>query len=391
MPAHIASVNPAALERPLGYAHGVEVRSGRLLYIAGQVARDRHGTMQGKGDLVAQLVGDRDAIADSDQGRSFQAFYDLLMSPSRQHELRELLRRVQELDAVSDPDPRLGRINRDWLDAAEDTQATVRSLSSQLRRFLDDQAWAENRRVVELSKRIEQHAISLRGDIDNAPGAEIASPAPTLVLPFERPMYKPRHKSAIQSDSVRLADDDVDVSALFTRSRVDRRQLADNVWSLLRSVQQVSLTTVVDRFGLEMGLAELVGYLALRDPRFEAVFDPQHRATVAWVEDHDRRAVVEGRDIGSVVFPHATVKVYLDARPDVRATRRARQTREDPEAVAFEVARRKAGSYAHLEPEAAYRRLVGYLARRGHAEGLARKVARQVVWVEREQDRITGH
>jgi cytidylate kinase len=34
-------------------------------------------------------------------------------------------------------------------------------------------------------------------------------------------------------------------------------------------------------------------------------------------------AVVEGRDIGAVVWPGADVKVYLDARPDVRASRRS--------------------------------------------------------------------
>jgi cytidylate kinase len=33
--------------------------------------------------------------------------------------------------------------------------------------------------------------------------------------------------------------------------------------------------------------------------------------------------IVEGRDIGTVVFPHAAVKVYLDATPEERARRRA--------------------------------------------------------------------
>lgn len=36
--------------------------------------------------------------------------------------------------------------------------------------------------------------------------------------------------------------------------------------------------------------------------------------------------VMEGRDIGSVVFPHAAVKIYLDASPDERARRRAWDT-----------------------------------------------------------------
>ncbi len=35
--------------------------------------------------------------------------------------------------------------------------------------------------------------------------------------------------------------------------------------------------------------------------------------------------VMEGRDIGTVVFPEATAKVYLDATPEERARRRARE------------------------------------------------------------------
>lgn len=38
--------------------------------------------------------------------------------------------------------------------------------------------------------------------------------------------------------------------------------------------------------------------------------------------------VMEGRDIGTVVFPEADVKIYLDAQPRVRAERRLKQLRE---------------------------------------------------------------
>jgi cytidylate kinase len=38
--------------------------------------------------------------------------------------------------------------------------------------------------------------------------------------------------------------------------------------------------------------------------------------------------VMEGRDIGTVVFPNAEVKVFLDAQPEVRATRRVRELEE---------------------------------------------------------------
>jgi cytidylate kinase len=53
--------------------------------------------------------------------------------------------------------------------------------------------------------------------------------------------------------------------------------------------------------------------------------------------------VVEGRDIGTVVFPDATLKVFLDANPDVRASRRSKEVTElSYETVAADLARRDA-------------------------------------------------
>ena len=46
-----------------------------------------------------------------------------------------------------------------------------------------------------------------------------------------------------------------------------------------------------------------------------------------WVAVHGGRGVVEGRDIGTVVFPDADAKVFLDARAEVRASRRSPPSR----------------------------------------------------------------
>lgn len=62
----------------------------------------------------------------------------------------------------------------------------------------------------------------------------------------------------------------------------------------------------------------------------------------AWVSERGDRAVVEGRDIGSVVFPDADVKIYLDATPEVRAFRRAKQSGEVLQAVLADIRRRDA-------------------------------------------------
>ncbi|MDH3756193.1 MAG: (d)CMP kinase, partial [Acidimicrobiia bacterium] len=61
-----------------------------------------------------------------------------------------------------------------------------------------------------------------------------------------------------------------------------------------------------------------------------------------WAVDHDG-GVIEGRDIGTVVFPNARLKVYLTARSDTRASRRAKEVTDlDYETVAADLARRDA-------------------------------------------------
>jgi reactive intermediate/imine deaminase len=47
-------INPDTMPKPNGYTNVVEVRSGRTIYIAGQVALNRDGQAVGIGDLAVQ-------------------------------------------------------------------------------------------------------------------------------------------------------------------------------------------------------------------------------------------------------------------------------------------------------------------------------------------------
>ncbi len=61
-----------------------------------------------------------------------------------------------------------------------------------------------------------------------------------------------------------------------------------------------------------------------------------------WVAERGG-GVMEGRDIGTVVFPDARLKVYLDASPEVRAARRSKEVADlSYETVASDLARRDA-------------------------------------------------
>ena len=227
-----------------------------------RAAREKIAAWGGsKGELLADLVGSRSDIAGSDQGRSFQAFYDFLLSESRQDELADLLAKVRRLDAV-DADRRMRSIHHDWSDSAERAQRTVRQISEQLSRFLDDQVWLENRRVLELLRSVETTALEVRHS-PPALGLEVDEPGIRVTLPFERPLYERPAAAEVESLIPPADEEDLDTDLLFTQTFVDAARLTGNIRAVLPERSSALLADIVEMYPIEQGAAEIVGYLAL--------------------------------------------------------------------------------------------------------------------------------
>lgn len=252
--------------------------------------------MGGRGELLDEVLGQRETITSSDQGASFRAFWDFLMSEDRQEEFTTKLRRVLQLPAVRDlrPDPRLARIHYDWLSAGEITQRTVARLSEQLRRYLDDKVWLENRRIVELIRLIEQHAIAIRNDAPSDVGAAIDDFAPTLELPFERPLFALPFEPRIVSQPIEIGDDDIDADALFDQIAIDRARLRENIRSAMRARDNISLAEVIEQHPLRHGLGELIVYLAIASHDEHATIDDNSTESIDWIDarGHSRRVAM---------------------------------------------------------------------------------------------------
>jgi cytidylate kinase len=137
-----------------------------------------------------------------------------------------------------------------------------------------------------------------------------------------------------------------------------------NTGSMYRALTREALIRGIDADDVD-GLVRLAGELRFDldrtvrpptlsvdgEPPSEDLSAPEVEASVSAVSSHPRvrevmrqeqrrlgagGAVLEGRDIGAVVLPDATLKVFLDADPEVRAERRARQLRVgiDPHEIA---------------------------------------------------------
>ncbi len=237
-----------------------------------------------KGTLLEEIMGERDSIADSDQGKSFRAFWDFLMSQTRQEELSLLLDQVLSLPAVVEmqPEPRLRRVHYDWLEAGENTQRTVARLSQQLRRFLDDQAWLENRRIMDILHSIEGQVLALR---EVPPSGDFISLNDTAVgvdLPMERPLYRPPVKALIKDVALLAGDGEVNASALYEQVVIDRAELFSHIRHSLQACAQISLSDLISAHPLRHGLAELVTYLQLASDWPQMVVDEETIDAIEW-------------------------------------------------------------------------------------------------------------
>ena len=238
----------------------------------------------GRGALLQEIMGARDAITDSDQGKSFRAFWDFLMSQSRQDELTTLLERVLALPPVAAlaPDRRLRRVHHDWLQAGEQAQRTVALLSQQLRRFMDDQAWLENRRIMDLLRGVEAKALSLRDSPPTGTVHTVNALGSSVDLPMERPLYSAPVKTALSNVKLEVGHADVDADRLFSQVRVDKAALASHIRQSLQTRAQISLAELLQSRPLRDGLGELVAYLQLASVAAQSVVDENTLETVSW-------------------------------------------------------------------------------------------------------------
>jgi hypothetical protein len=260
-------------------------------------ARERIATWEsGKGVLLQEIFGDRDAIADSDQGKSFRAFWDFLMSSARQEELSELLRAVFALDAVQSlkPDRRLLRIHYDLLEAGEVAQRTVARLSEQLRRLLDDRLLLENRRIVQIIRNVEQHALFLRADSPAGAFMELDAAEPEIAIAMDRPLFRPPAKVQLADRVISQGESSIPDAALFSQFYVDKARLERQIRQALQLRAQVSLGDVIRAHPLERGLAEVIAYLDIATEHRATVIDDERTQHVEWFDDDGtgRRAAV---------------------------------------------------------------------------------------------------
>ncbi|SFF45335.1 DUF3375 domain-containing protein [Blastococcus tunisiensis] len=292
--------------------------------------RRRATTWDGpRGEFLKTVFGTTAEIGASDQGRSWRAFWEHMLSAAQQDELAELLAAVRSVPALTGAGEQVTQLLREELFvAAEATQRTVASLSAQLRRFLDERSWSEGRRIHEVIRGTLAAALAAHdGDVRGL-GSDLAGLRAEFALPLERPLYTPRTETRLESTAaedpgVDPGGDDA-LADLLDISHIDLDALRAAVGSTVAAHGgQATLGQVVRAHPLTEGLAELVGYLQVSDDG--GLVFPDHRERIGWTDPDGRRRQA---DVPLVLFGDAP-RSPVPSTPDRASTPQPRTAAQE--------------------------------------------------------------
>lgn len=255
-----------------------------------------------KAELLAEIFGEQDAISQSDQGRSFEAFWTFLMSLERREELQVLLAQALELPDIS------GMTQDRWLadyrfhlsEAGEKVQRTAAQLVEQLRRFLDSQMWLENKRIAELIRDIEKQSLAIKHNPPKETGfATLPEPKIGITLPFTRSLFSPPRKIRMTDAAPLLGESEFSADVLFNQHYVDEGLLRNQIARMLSEKGQAALSEIVEKYPVTRGMAEIVTYINLANRDEKSTINEARRQQISWCDVDGRQRYA---DIPLVIF-----------------------------------------------------------------------------------------
>lgn len=259
-----------------------------------------------KGEVLGEIFEIEDVIRQSNQGQSFYAFWDFLMDVEQIAQLDRLLENLYHIPQIEEMDKqrRMENLKYNLLSAGEKSHKILTKLIEQLRRFIDDKLWVENRRILELAQSIEQKAMRIKEHpptqreffmIDGVKISVESIASKVLFVPTAKESFSHELKAEVL---------EVDLSKLYAQVYVDELLLQQNIRKLLQQRPQFTLKELNESYPIKKGVSELVVYLKIAQNMKNAYLDSVRDELLIEDEHGEKKRVRMDR----VVFVRETVR-----------------------------------------------------------------------------------
>ncbi len=245
-----------------------------------------------KGKLLDDVFKGHDLIRDTDQGRSFRAFWEFLMSQAKQDELDELLAAVHNLPEIQEmnDDAFIDRLKVGLIESGDKVNKTNHHLIAQLRKYLDDKAALENKRIIEIIREIKVLALQVKNEPPKLRDFLTVDGKPAVDLIMERPLWDvPKNPEITVTDFVDGRGDSVDAGILYKQTFIDQEELKTRIKELLGKNTQVTLRQISEVYPIQKGLAEIITFLNIATKDKKAIINGEIQESIVVINAETNR------------------------------------------------------------------------------------------------------
>lgn len=247
------------------------------------------GSENTKGLVLDQILNDHDAIRQSDEGRSFEGFFELLMRSDLQRKLGSELRILLDTAAaksVISKDTILSGLSTKMLNSADKIHRTRMQINEQIARFIQESR-GENKRLSDLINDYKLEAKTLDFSKDCDLNGEIMGVGFKVNPVMSLQLFKPDTDIDVMDKVDDLPEDmEIDLAPLLSATSVDETVLINNIHQCLENKSQVTLDSVIDKFPIKYGLEEALYYLKIASEGIlPAMINESEKIIITWNND----------------------------------------------------------------------------------------------------------
>ncbi len=253
-----------------------------------------------RGDVLTSIFEGVDLIEDSDAGRSFTAFYGLLLDPALSLTLDDAVTAILDRDFAGTLTRPKAYFMRHLLTALQEESGQVRAVmmgfSRSLRRFVESHAYREHRRLADALAAAKSAAWEASRVV--WPQDPIGRDLPGSSMPLSSigtwTLHNPADVRTAEPVELRVSGP-LDLEALRAQvreSEIDFAELREAVVDTLNSQPVATVGDVLARHPATQGLASVVGLLVLAD---SAGFAAAGEESLSWTSGAGNDRTVRAR------------------------------------------------------------------------------------------------
>ncbi|EQA36336.1 PF11855 family protein [Leptospira inadai serovar Lyme str. 10] len=217
-----------------------------------------------KGEILQFALDGDEELLQSEQGRSFQAFWDFLRSEQSQENFENILNSLYSLkDILALDDGKFFRsFRRNVREAGSRVNGVVSRMSEQLKKSLVERTLRDNRKSKEIISEIKHLVLEAKIDLseENFYSVEEMS----VHLPMDRPLWKGDPVDTLRYIQVSRAEEEQISSDFLDSIRGINFEIYEKrIQTLLRSFPEVSLEKVLAEFSEDIGFESIVAYISI--------------------------------------------------------------------------------------------------------------------------------